>query len=105
MSCATSNRFIFGSQTVILRFASNVTSGKMAGHKEGNHPVGVNSLPIPARILDNYGRSGVKKDAVICETCHTVHGSTDKNLLVIPDKSEENIMHCYANPAIHPIPA
>jgi len=82
-------------QSIYLRFPNRNSeicikchTGKDGGPKTGNHPVGVSSLPIPARILDNYGRSGVKKDAVICETCHTVHGSTDKNLLIIPNKSD-----------------
>ena len=82
-------------QSIYLRFPNRNSeicikchTNKDGGPKTGNHPIGVSSLPIPARILENYGRSGVKKDAVICETCHTVHGSTDKNLLVIPNKSD-----------------
>ncbi|MGA1874205.1 MAG: cytochrome c3 family protein [bacterium] len=80
--------------------------GKDGGPQAGNHPLGVSTLPIPTRILDNYGRTGVKKDAVICETCHTVHGTTDKNLLVIPSKDGEEYTallceSCHtANPSI-----
>ncbi|MEW6380658.1 MAG: cytochrome c3 family protein [bacterium] len=90
-------------QTIYLRFPNRNSEicikchiDKIGGPKEGNHPIDVNSLPIPARILENYGRAGVKKDAVICETCHTVHGSTDKNLLVIPSKAdgEYNALLC-----------
>lgn len=100
-------------QTIYLRFPNRNSEicikchvDKVGGPREGNHPIGVNSLPIPARILDNYGRSGVKKDAVICETCHTVHGTTDKNLLVIPTKvdNEYNALLCEschtANPSM-----
>ncbi|MEW5800825.1 MAG: cytochrome c3 family protein [bacterium] len=82
-------------QSIYLRFPNRNSEiclkchiGKDGGPRAGNHPIGVNSLPIPVRILDNYGRSGVEKDTVICESCHTVHGSIDKNLLVIPNKTD-----------------
>ncbi len=83
-------------QTIHLRFPNRNSEicirchfTKTGGPPGGNHPLGVSSIPIPTKILENYGRAGVKKDAVICETCHTVHGTMDKNLLVIPNKIGE----------------
>ncbi len=63
---------------------------KTGGREQGNHPVYVATLSVPKIIFDNYGRVGVKGE-VICETCHTVHGTIDKNLLVLPDRIDENI--------------
>lgn len=62
---------------------------KAGGGALGNHPVNVTGLPVPQKILDRYGRAGANGE-VICETCHTVHGTVDKNLLVIPDRIDEN---------------
>lgn len=83
-------------QTIYLRFPNRNSEmcimchvNKKGGLEMGNHPLGVTSLPIPTRILENYGRAGIQKDSVICETCHTVHGTSDKNLLVIPNKIGE----------------
>ncbi|MBN2373197.1 hypothetical protein JXL19_05370 [bacterium] len=63
---------------------------KLGGKAHGNHPVHVTGIPVPQRIFDQYGRVGAKGE-IICETCHTVHGTIDKNLLVIPDRIGENV--------------
>ncbi|MGA1844620.1 MAG: cytochrome c3 family protein, partial [bacterium] len=58
---------------------------KAGGRAQGNHPINVAGITVPQKILDRYGRVGSKGE-IICETCHTVHGTIDKNLLVIPDR-------------------
>jgi predicted CXXCH cytochrome family protein len=84
-------------ETIYLRFSNRNSEmcimchfTKIGGKDQGNHPINVTGLSIPQKIFDLYGRTGTKGD-VICETCHTVHGTTDKNLLVIPDRIGENI--------------
>lgn len=83
-------------QTIYLR-CSNENSEicmlchvtKTGGRDKGNHPIHVSGTKIPQIIFDRYGKLGDKNE-VICETCHTVHGTVDKNLLVIPDRIGEN---------------
>ena len=61
------------------------------GVDEGNHPVDVEFEALPQKILDAGAKAG-KNNRVICETCHTAHGSTSENFLVIPN-SEATLTH------------
>ncbi|MGA1823044.1 MAG: cytochrome c3 family protein [bacterium] len=82
--------------TIYLRFCNQNSEmcamchqGKTGGKKSGNHPINVSSIKVPQKIFDHYGRIGTKGE-IICESCHTVHGVKDKNLLVIPDRLDDN---------------
>ncbi|MFH0924399.1 MAG: cytochrome c3 family protein [bacterium] len=85
-----------GKETIYLR-CSNINSelckkchvDKLDGTKMGNHPVDVDTIPIPKVIFANYGKEGKKKNQVICQTCHTVHGTTDKKLLVLSTNNKK----------------
>jgi predicted CXXCH cytochrome family protein len=57
------------------------------GVDEGNHPVDVELEVLPQEILDAGAKVG-KKNTVICETCHTPHGSTGDDFLIIPNSGE-----------------
>ncbi|MCF6280981.1 MAG: cytochrome c3 family protein [Candidatus Polarisedimenticolaceae bacterium] len=57
------------------------------GADEGMHPVDVEFDALPQEILDAGAKVGVK-NTVICETCHTAHGSTGDNFLIIPNSEE-----------------
>ncbi|MGA1868970.1 MAG: cytochrome c3 family protein [bacterium] len=81
--------------TIYLRFCNQNSEmcamchkGKTGGKKAGNHPINITSIKVPQKIFDRYGRSGTKGE-IICESCHTVHGVKDKNLLVIPDRLDD----------------
>jgi len=82
-------------ETIYLRFSNRNSEmcmlchvTKVGGKAMGNHPINVKGVTVPQKIYDLYGRVG-KDGEIICESCHTVHGTTDKNLLVIPDRIDE----------------
>lgn len=64
---------------------------KRGGVKNGNHPLDVNLKKRPAKIINNGGKLGAN-DTVICQTCHTPHGSTNEHFLVIPN-SKGSLSH------------
>ncbi|HLB05546.1 MAG TPA: cytochrome c3 family protein, partial [Thermodesulfobacteriota bacterium] len=66
--------------------------GKDRGPKKGSHPVDVTSLEIPKEIFEAGGKTGTKKNQIICQTCHTPHGSSSDKFLVIPN-SGKGITH------------
>ena len=57
---------------------------KDTGPKKGNHPINVEFKEFPEEIIQSGGKTG-KNSSVICESCHTPHGSTNDNFLIIPN--------------------
>ena len=56
--------------------------GRDGGLETGNHPVGTVNRKIPSKMIDLGAIVGKKKDQVVCETCHTAHGSPHENFLI-----------------------
>jgi predicted CXXCH cytochrome family protein len=56
--------------------------GKDGGPAKGNHPIGSTKLQIPEELISLGSLEGSEKNHVICQTCHTVHGSPFDNFLV-----------------------
>lgn len=78
--------------TIFLRMSNKDSAmcktchvGKDVGPQNGNHPIDVTSLEIPQEIIDAGGKTGTKKNQIICQTCHNPHGSTSDNFLIIPN--------------------
>ncbi|MDX2512230.1 MAG: cytochrome c3 family protein, partial [Desulfobacterales bacterium] len=61
------------------------------GINAGNHPVDTTEKEIPPTLMALGAVGGAKNNQVICETCHTAHGSTYDSLLI---KSTENSDFC-----------
>jgi predicted CXXCH cytochrome family protein len=51
------------------------------GTNTGNHPMGAAKHPIPQKLIDRGAMTSGTKNTIICETCHTAHGSPYENLL------------------------
>jgi len=76
-------------ETIFLRM-SNIDSAmcrachtdKAGGPDAGNHSLTAAKQPIPNVLKMNYAHEGSKKNQIICETCHTAHGSTSEGYLV-----------------------
>ena len=61
------------------------------GINAGNHPVDTTEKEIPSTLMALGAVGGAKNNQVICETCHTAHGSPYDSLLI---KSTENSDFC-----------
>jgi len=72
-------------------------SVKQTGRAGGNHPINKNTYVIPQEIYKNYGKAGVEKDQVICESCHSVHGARRPRLTVLPITKAQLCGTCHAD--------
>ncbi len=52
------------------------------GIDAGNHPVGAMQQRIPGKLISLGAVTGRKKNQIICETCHTAHGSRVESFLI-----------------------
>jgi predicted CXXCH cytochrome family protein len=74
--------------------------GKDGGPAVGNHPIGSTKLKIPDDLLRHGSIAGSKKNHVICQTCHTVHGSPFDNFLVENNKDSAQLcLDCHKEKA------
>jgi predicted CXXCH cytochrome family protein len=55
---------------------------KDGGQNAGNHPMGNVQQEVPRKLISLGAVTGQGKNQVICETCHTAHGSQFETLLV-----------------------
>ncbi len=76
--------------------------GKDRGPDEGSHPVDVKFPDFPKKILQAGGKAG-EKNTVICESCHTPHGSTAEHFLVMPNEGEGSLTHSMLCEACHTV--
>ena len=67
--------------------------GKAGSSAAGNHPLGGSKQEVPRELVVRYAKTGQDRHQVMCETCHTAHGSPDKHFLV---KSAGNSSLCLA---------
>jgi predicted CXXCH cytochrome family protein len=63
------------------------------------HPVHTDKLKIPESLVARGGVAG-KKDTVICQTCHAVHGAEGRNLTVMDNRQSALCMVCHRQRAI-----
>ncbi|HHL39433.1 MAG TPA: hypothetical protein ENJ37_02895 [Deltaproteobacteria bacterium] len=61
---------------------------KDRGPEFGSHPVDMEDFEVPRAIIEAGGKLGTTKNRIICQTCHTPHGSTADHFLVIPNSGE-----------------
>lgn len=66
------------------RMCKRCHRNKKGGPKMGNHPIDAKLKEVPDKIVNNGGKLGTD-NTVICQTCHTPHGSTNEHFLVIPN--------------------
>jgi predicted CXXCH cytochrome family protein len=62
----------------------------------GTHPVGrVLPWPLPEALVAAGAHGGPDDRLVICQTCHTAHGSKQDHLLVMPTDSSQLCLTCH----------
>ena len=87
---------------IFLR-AENINSGlcvlchsnRAKGAVSGNHPLHSKPPTHPDALLAAGGQLG-NKGGVICQSCHRVHGSRQKKLLVLPNDQSGLCTTCHA---------
>jgi predicted CXXCH cytochrome family protein len=70
---------------------------KDGGLETGNHPIDTTKLEIPQRLIAYGAIVGEKKNQVICETCHTVHGSPYESFLIESAKDSTLCLECHSD--------
>jgi predicted CXXCH cytochrome family protein len=60
-----------------------------------NHPLDVVTLEIPADLTDRWALAGDKKNQVICESCHTAHGSRYESYLIKSGRDSSLCLACH----------
>lgn len=67
------------------------------GPKFGNHPVGSFEKEIPRKLITHGAIAGEGKNNIICETCHTVHGSPNESFLIESSRNSMLCLECHAD--------
>lgn len=69
---------------------------RSTGPKEGNHPVFKQPKKIPEHLLA-AGSKFTKKNEVICQSCHIIHGSEQKKLLAVKNNDSQLCANCHTD--------
>jgi predicted CXXCH cytochrome family protein len=73
---------------------------KDGGAEKGNHPIGSQEEKIPESLVSHGARTGDQRNHVICETCHTVHGSPNESFLVESARNSGLCLECHSDKQI-----
>jgi len=65
------------------------------GMSAGNHPIGDIKQEIPERLADLGAVTAGKKNRIICETCHTAHGSPCEGMLIESGENSSLCLDCH----------
>ncbi len=69
---------------------------RSTGPAEGNHPI-FKALGSPPEALMAAGARVGRKQDVICQSCHRVHGATQKQMLVLDNRDSKLCAACHAD--------
>jgi predicted CXXCH cytochrome family protein len=64
------------------------------------HPVHTDKLKIPEALFARGSATAKKKNTVICQTCHAVHGADGSNLTIMDNRQSALCMACHRQRAI-----
>ncbi len=70
--------------------------GMAKGPSMGTHPLGGMPWPVPEEVIMAGGQAGPRESQLICQTCHTAHGSAQDHLLVMGTQSSQLCLTCHA---------
>ncbi|MBW1881556.1 MAG: hypothetical protein JRJ84_24625, partial [Deltaproteobacteria bacterium] len=78
--------------------ACRACHGEMDGGVEaGSHPVGDFDRGVPESLVAHGAKTGLSGGRILCETCHTAHGSTHSALLVENAGDSTLCVTCHTN--------
>lgn len=66
-----------------------------AGPKAGSHPLTKMSATLPRSLADAGAHAGPDNHQVVCQSCHTAHGGSDKLLLVGQAEGNKLCLSCH----------
>lgn len=64
---------------------------KMGGPKSGNHPIDTTAIPFTSKLKRLGAVEGSRKNQIICESCHRVHGAVNDKFLIDAPNQEGNL--------------
>ena len=106
-TCHTAHGVESGSgtdETIFLRTSNRDSAmcrmchpDKDGGLKAGNHSLGESLQPIPQTLKLRGAQFGREKNQVICESCHTAHGSTNEGYLIRDDRDSSLCLDCHVD--------
>lgn len=67
----------------------------MGGPQKGNHPLGALEASIPDELAVDWSTKG--PGSIVCESCHTAHGSRFDNFLKKNDRNASLCLSCHKN--------
>lgn len=73
---------------------------KTKGPQLGSHSLASMESPFPAELLAAGAHAGPKNNQVLCQSCHTAHGSSDTKLLLMPTNASQLCITCH--PTLRP---
>ena len=69
-----------------------------ASYKRSNgHPVHTTALELPDKLFTIGSEKGSKKNMVICESCHKIHGAVGEKILIVNNKNSELCVLCHVD--------
>ena len=68
---------------------------KVDSAKAGNHPLDIAEREIPHSLVALGAREGDKKNQLVCETCHTAHGSPHEGFLIKSGQNSSLCLECH----------
>jgi len=67
------------------------------GPNAGNHPIDTDQQEIPRVLMDLGAQEGDGENQVVCETCHTAHGSPYENFLIKSGRDSSLCLVCHGD--------
>ena len=68
---------------------------KSTGPESGSHPLAKLAFNLPKPLADAGSHSGPDNQQVVCQTCHTAHGSRADHLLIMPTDTSQLCLTCH----------